>query len=59
MLKAINALVLAVGIVLLIIGTVASNTILAVVGDVLVVAGVLFYLYLKRASSPPVMPTDQ
>lgn len=58
MLKAINALVLVIGTVLLIIGTVASNTILAVVGDVVVVAGVLLYLYLKRTSSP-VIPTDQ
>ena len=58
MLKAINALVLVIGTVLLIIGTVASNTILAVVGDVVVVAGVLLYLYLKWTSSP-VIPTDQ
>ena len=59
MLKAINALVLAVGIVFLIIGTVASNTALAVVGDVLVVVGVLAFLYFKRTSGPSVIPTDQ
>ena len=52
--KALNAVLLAVGIVLVIIGLlVADNIIVVVIGDVVVVVGLLLFFALRRAGSPP------
>ena len=52
MLKALTAIILVVGIVFIILGAVIGNTPLAIVGDVMVVGGVLMSLFLRRLTSP-------
>ena len=50
MLKAINAVLLSAGIVFVILGAVAGGVVFAIVGDVLVVAGVLLFIVLRKRS---------
>ena len=52
MVKALNAAVVVAGIVLIAIGAVAGGVALAIVGDVLVVGGVLVYWAMKRSAGP-------
>ena len=50
MLKAITAAILVIGIALIIIAAVRGSIAFAVVGDVLVVAGVVLYWYFKKTA---------
>ena len=52
MVKALVAAAVAAGIVLIIIGAVSGSVVLAIVGDVLVVGGVLMYWAVKRGGGP-------
>ena len=52
MVKALIAAVVVAGIVLIIIGAVSGEVALAIVGDVLVVGGVLMYWSVKRSAAP-------
>ena len=55
MIKPIAILALIVGIVLAIIGAIADQAILAIVGDVLVGVGVLAYLFLRKTAGSAVV----
>ena len=48
--KAINAILLIAGIVFVILGAVTGGVEFAIVGDILVVAGVLLFIVLRRRS---------
>ena len=50
MMKAINAILLVAGIIFVILGAVTGGVVFAIVGNVLVVAGVLLFIVLRRRS---------
>ena len=52
MIKALNAIILLAGIILAVAGALAHMLILSIIGNVLVVLGVLLYLILKRQAGP-------
>ena len=52
MIKVITAILLVAGIVLAVVGAVSSNTLLAVVGDIIVLVGILVFLILKKRGAP-------
>ena len=54
--KALTGALLVAGIVLVIISAIIGGLIFAIIGDVLVVSGVLLYLYVRKTSGPPVQP---
>ena len=57
--KALNAVILVVGIVLIILAAVGvGGLVFTILGDVLVVGGVLFFLILRKTSGPPVESTE-
>ena len=58
MLKALNAIVLLAGIIFVVLGAIGVGIVLVILGDALVVIGVLMYLLTRRASRPPVTPTN-
>ena len=56
-LMALNAVILTAGIVLAIVGVVIGGIIYTIVGDVLVVGGVLLFFVFRRKGSPPPEPS--
>ena len=57
MLMALNAAILTAGIVLAIVGVVIGGIIYTIVGDVLVVGGVLLFFVFRRKGSPSPEPS--
>jgi drug/metabolite transporter (DMT)-like permease len=57
MIKALNALILVAGIIFVVLGAILGNLVVVIVGDVLVLVGVLLYLAVRRAGRRPSEPT--
>ena len=53
MIRVLTALVLVVGIVLAIAGAIAGTIVVSIVGDVLVVVGLLLYYYARKVGGSP------
>ena len=55
MVKAANFLILGVGIALIIVGAIAINMAIVIVGDILVVGGILLFWAIKKGMLPPAL----
>ena len=55
MVKAANFLILGVGIVLIIVGAIAINMAIVIVGDILVIGGILLFWAIRKGMLPPAL----